>query len=195
MIGTALVQFQLTDPDLARRETAVASIARSPEADQLAPLQASIAGETDPALKARKTQLANFLSARFADAPADRIAAIDSLSADTSVEARSVLNQILTVRSGVAATAPEGNIARILDPTQTPDASYATLVEAELAPAADIAGHDPRDADRQHLDGRVGGVPLAQLNSDAGRERAYAAACRPPDWRRPSSPMQTAMRR
>ena len=37
LIGTALVQFQLLDPDLIRRETAVASIARRPEAAQLIP--------------------------------------------------------------------------------------------------------------------------------------------------------------
>ncbi len=37
LIGTALVQFQLTDPDLARRQSAVDSIARRSEADQLAP--------------------------------------------------------------------------------------------------------------------------------------------------------------
>lgn len=79
VIGTALVTFQLSDPDLQRRQTAVASIARRPEAAQLAPLIASIETETDPALKARKTQLANFLSASFADAPDDRIAAILSL--------------------------------------------------------------------------------------------------------------------
>ena len=90
LIGTALVQFQLLDPDLSRRETAVASIARRPEAAQLAPLLASIGGEVDEALKARKTQLANFMSASFATDTQDRIAAINSLSADTSVEARAV---------------------------------------------------------------------------------------------------------
>tara|TARA_B110000091_G_C13797431_1_gene468559 strand:+ start:1755 stop:2390 length:636 start_codon:yes stop_codon:yes gene_type:complete len=93
LIATALVQFQLLDPDLTRRKTAVASIARRPEAAQLIPLMASIDGEVDVVLKARKIQLANFLSARFATETQDRIAAINSLSADTSVEARAVLNQ------------------------------------------------------------------------------------------------------
>ena len=87
LIATALVQFQLSDPDLIRRQTAVASIARRPDASQLAPLTASITDEVDPDLKARKTQLANFLAARFADEPADRISAIESLAGDTSVEA------------------------------------------------------------------------------------------------------------
>ncbi|WP_420012911.1 ABC transporter permease subunit [Tateyamaria sp.] len=174
VIGTALVQFQLSDPDLGRRETAVASIARRPEAAQLAPLLASIEGEPDAALKARKVQLANFLSARFADDPADRIAAINSLSSDTSVEARSVLNQILTTEPGVSASEPEGNIARVLDPMIDPDGFYAQLVEAELAPT-----RTPPDVIRAALEanvveGRVGDVPVAQLGTDQMREAAYA---------------------
>jgi len=100
VIGTALVQFQLSDPDPKRRADALQSIARKPEAAQLAPLLASIEGDPDATIKARKVQLANFLSARFADAQEDRITAIDSLSSDTSVEARSVLNQILSVKAG-----------------------------------------------------------------------------------------------
>jgi len=56
VIGTALVQFQLMDPDLTRRQSAIDSIARRPEAAQLAPLLASIEGEADAGLKARKVQ-------------------------------------------------------------------------------------------------------------------------------------------
>ena len=175
VIGTALVQFQLSDDNLARRTTAVASIARSPAAEQLAPLLASIDGETDAALKARKTQLANFLSARFADSPQDRIAAIDSLASDTSVEARSVLNQILQTSTGVAPSEPEGNIARILDPMQAPDAYYTQLVEAGFAPARTSPAMIRATLEANITEGRVGGIPLAQLGSDAAREEAYAA--------------------
>ncbi|WP_300062498.1 urea ABC transporter permease subunit UrtB [uncultured Roseobacter sp.] len=175
LIGTALVQFQLADPDITRRESAVAAIARRPEAAQLAPLIASIDTETDERLRARKVQLANFLSARFAEAPQDRIDAIQSLAQDTSVEARSVLNQILQTEAGVGAAEPEGNIARLLDPMEAPDAYYAQLVEAGLAPAR-TGPAVIRAALEAHIDaGTVGGVPLAQLGTDAARERAYAA--------------------
>ncbi len=174
VIGTALVQFQLADPDLERRETAVASIARKPEAEQLAPLTASIAGEPDAALKARKIQLANFLTARFGDTAEARIAAIDSLAQDTSVEARSVLNQILTVTAGVAEQLPEGNIARRLDPTLTPDASYAQLVDAGLAPPLTSAAEMRAALESNIVEGRVGTVPVTELNTDAARARAYA---------------------
>ena len=183
VIGTALVQFQLSDPDLARRETAVASIARRPDATQLAPLLASIEGEVDAALKARKIQLANFMSASFADTQEQRIAAINSLSTDTSVEARAALNQILSTKAGVAtnlpdsteATLPEGNIARVIDPTDTPLAYYAQAVEAGLAPQM-TTRQMIRNALEAHIDnGRVGGVPLAQLDTDDMRAKAYAA--------------------
>ncbi|WP_298976831.1 urea ABC transporter permease subunit UrtB [uncultured Roseobacter sp.] len=178
VIGTALVQFQLSDPDLTRREAAVISIARRPDAAQLAPLVASIEDEPDPALKARKTQLANFLTARFGETPQDRIAAIESLSTDTSVEARSVLNQILTVKSGVSASEPEGNLARILDPSQAPDAFYPQLVEAGLAPAETTPAMIRAVLEANIDGGTVGGVPLAQLNSETARYRAYAALAR-----------------
>ncbi|WP_159979357.1 urea ABC transporter permease subunit UrtB [Roseobacter cerasinus] len=178
VIGSALVQFQLADPEISRRMAAVESIARRPAADQLAPLLASIEDEPDPALKVRKTQLANFLTARFGETAEARIAAISSLSSDTSVEARSVLNQILSRDEGVAPSEPEGNIAQILDPMLAPAAYYAQLVDAGFAPMQTTPAMI-RAALEANIDGgTVGGVPLAQLNTDAARERAYAALAR-----------------
>lgn len=174
VIGTALVQFQLSDPDPARRADALTSIARKPEASQLEPLLASIAGDPDPAIKARKEQLANFLSARFAPASEDRITAIKSLSTDTSVDARSVLNQILTTKPGAATDLPDGNIARTLDPSTDPDGYYAQLVEAQLAPALTAPASIRSALENNITDGRVADIPLAQLDTDETRLRAYA---------------------
>lgn len=172
-IGTSLVQFQLRDPNLERRENAVASIARRPEAAQLPPLLASVAGETDARLKARKAQLANFLSARFAKKPADRIAAIKSMTKDTSVEARSTLNQILAVKPGVSTEQPVGNIARILDPMKAPDAFYGQLVDAGLADPKTPPGAIRAALKDNVIDGRVGGFGLAQLSNPDIRKAAY----------------------
>ena len=177
VIATALVQFQLTDPDLARRSTAVESIARRPQADQLAPLLASIDAEPDEKLRARKVQLANFLSASFAETAADRIAAIDSLATDTSVEARAVLNQILTTKPGLGDALPtDQNIARVLTPgdDMTADAAYALLVAADLAPPRTPPAVIRAALEANITEGRVGDVPVAQLNTDAARARAYA---------------------
>jgi len=174
--------------DLNRRITAVEAIARRPEAAQLAPLVASIADEPDAALKARKTILANAMTARFGDTPEDRIAAIESLSTDVSVETRAVLNQILTTTPGVAATLPDDlNIARILTPGDdiTVADAYALLVTAELAePATSRA--DIREALAANVTGgTVGGVPLAQLNTDEKRAEAYGnLAATGRDWHR-----------
>ncbi|MDO6590950.1 urea ABC transporter permease subunit UrtB [Loktanella sp. D2R18] len=177
VIGTALVQFQLMDPDLTRRTTAVASIARRPEASQLAPLLGSIEGESDAALKARKIQLANFLSASFADDPADRISAITSLSTDVSVEARAVLNQILTTSTGVAAQLPsDANIAHVLTPGAeiSLDAAYALLIDDGLATPITTAEEIKSALAANIVDGRVGDVPVVQLNTTDNRARAYA---------------------
>ncbi|HAC48809.1 MAG TPA: urea ABC transporter permease subunit UrtB, partial [Sulfitobacter sp.] len=175
VIGTALVQFQLSDPDPERRSAALESIARRSDASQLDPLLASLQGENDPILRARKEQLSNFLTARFGAAPEARIRAIESLSSDTSLEARAVLSQILSVTTGVAAEQPEGNIARNLDPMVAPSASYETLVEADLAPAI-VPPSDIRAAlEANIVDGRVGGIPLAQLDDPDKRMDAYRA--------------------
>jgi urea transport system permease protein len=175
LISTALVQFQLLDPDLTRRETAVAAIARRPEAAQLIPLIGSIDDERDATLKARKIQLANFLSARFAKEPQDRIAAINSLSTDTSVEARAVLNQILTKSIGVASVAPQGNIAAIIDPMVSPDSSYEALVDAKLAPPKQTVSDIRKALEANIIEGRIAGFPLAQMDGQLTREAAYSA--------------------
>jgi urea transport system permease protein len=175
VIGTVLVQFQLTDADPARRLSALDSIARRGEADQLDPLIASLEGEDVPAILARKQQLVTFLMARFGDTAQERIAAIDTLSSDTSVQARAVLSQILTTTAGVAPQAPDGNIARIIDPADDPEDRYAQLVEADLAPAIVTPAEIRAALEGNVVEGRVGGVPVAQLGNDTARIRAYTA--------------------
>jgi len=177
-IGAALVQFQLSDPDIKRRSEALDAISRNPDPSQLDALQASIEGETDPALRTRKERLVTYLTARYGDTTEARIAAIEGLSDDLSVEGRSVLNQILSVKFAAAATLPEGeNIARVMTSGEGIDreVAYAALVAADLAPPL-VAPTDIRAALEANIDGnRVGGVPLTRLGSDAARAEAYAA--------------------
>jgi|GEM_PF-1786033 len=102
VMSAALVQFQLSDPNPARRAAALLSIERDPDASQLEPLRASIATEEDPALKARKSTLERLLTARFADVSEDRVAAITALSSALSVETRAALNpMVVTTSSGM----------------------------------------------------------------------------------------------
>jgi urea transport system permease protein len=178
VIGTALVQFQLSDPDLAVRQEAVAALARSLEPEQIAPLEASIASEADDALRARKAQLLAYLQARFGATTGDRVAAIESLSGDLAVETRAVLNQVLETRFRIGEAAPEGpSLARILAPgDDLPRAeAYAALVEEGLAPPAPTRGEIKAALEANIAGDSVGGVPVAELGTDAARARAYDA--------------------
>ncbi len=175
-IGDALVQFQLSDPDINKRQAAVDAIARSMDASQLAPLQGSIEQEPDATLKATKTRLAAMLAARFADAPEARIAAIEGLSGDLSVDVRAVLNTILQTTPGVAESLPDGaNIARTLIPGAdlSEAEAYAQLVDADLA--SPLIGADAiRDALVANIDnGTVAGVAIHTLGTDEARAQAY----------------------
>ncbi|KAA9007977.1 urea ABC transporter permease subunit UrtB [Histidinibacterium aquaticum] len=176
-IAGALVAFQLSDPDIDRRRTAVEAIARSPSPDQIEPLRRSIEGEADPALLDRKQELASILLALYGEDSEARIEAIGALSGELSVEARSVLNQILSTEQGVAPELPEANIARVLVPGRqlTEAEAYARLVEEDLAPPAPT-DDDIRNALAANIEGgTVGGLPVTQLDDPAARYTAYDA--------------------
>ena len=117
LLGAALVQFQLSDPDIARRSAAVDAIAQNPLPEQLEPLRAAIDNDPDPALRERKARLAGLLTARFSSNTQERIAAIDTLSTGLSLDIRAIMNQLLTTTAGVAPQLPENvNIAQVLSP-------------------------------------------------------------------------------
>jgi len=178
LIATALVQFQLLDPDPERRRDALQSIGRDPEPELLAPLRASIAPEADPDLKAQKERLERLLTIAFDSDEAARIAAIEAMSGDLGVDVRATLNPLVTTRLDVVRGDPPGqvNVARRVIPgndvLSAADA-YALLVDRGLEPAR-IGMAEMRDAlAAQIVDGRVGGVPVAQLNTEAARIAAY----------------------
>lgn len=178
LIATALVQFQLSDPDPAKRAAALASIARDPLPDHLEPLAASLARETDPAIAARKARLASLLTLRFHPDSATRVAAIDSFGADLGLDLRGALNPLLATTRIAATAAPEGaNIAAELEPGSdiALEAAYDLLVAAGRAPAR-LTLADQRAALLAHAQGgSVGGVAVADLADQAARDRAYTA--------------------
>ncbi|MEO0905753.1 MAG: urea ABC transporter permease subunit UrtB, partial [Pseudomonadota bacterium] len=175
-IGDALVQFQLSDPDIAKRQAAVEAIERSMDASQLAPLAASIEGEPDAALKEIKTRLAGMLGALFADTTEARVAAIEALSGDLSVDVRAVLNTILSSSEVAAPDIPDdANVAQMLVVGEdlTEAEAYTRLVTAELA-APLITKDQIREALVANIDGdTVAGIAVATLNTDAARALAY----------------------
>ncbi len=177
-IGDALVQFQLSDPDITKRRAAVEAIARSMDVSQLSPLEGSIDTEEDPALKAQKTRLVGMLQALFGENTETRVAAIEALSGDLSVDVRAVLNRITATTPKIATEVPEdANVAQILTVGEdiTQEEAYARLVAAELA-APLITKAAVRDALLANIvDGSVGGITVDKLDTDAARALAYDA--------------------
>jgi len=182
VIGAALVQFQLRDPDIARRMESVTAIERDPEESHLAALRAALPTETDPGLKARMTRLERLLSIRFGATDDERIAAIESFAGDLGVDARAALNPVLATRRVAAQALPEGaNIAAVLTPgtealPQTE--AYDLLVAADLAPPR-ISREDQRAALIAHIsDGRIADFALAEMSDQDTRDAAYDALAR-----------------
>ncbi|MBA3908537.1 MAG: urea ABC transporter permease subunit UrtB [Rhodobacter sp.] len=177
LIAAALVQFTLSDPDPMRRGAALTSIARDPQPETLDALRASIPSETDPALKTQKERLGRFLTLRFDPDPSARVAAIESLGADTSLDTRAALNPLVATTRIATAGEPAGNIARPLslgrDLTQAE--AYALLVAADLAPARLTLEEQRAVLVANIVNGAVGGIPVDELNTQAARDRAYTA--------------------
>ncbi|MYI68176.1 MAG: urea ABC transporter permease subunit UrtB, partial [Boseongicola sp. SB0673_bin_14] len=80
MIGTALVRFQLLDPEPERRMAALDAIERSPDASLLAPLRNSMEGEGDAGIRARKMRIERLLTIAHGTGVDERVAAIEEMS-------------------------------------------------------------------------------------------------------------------
>ncbi|QOL79473.1 urea ABC transporter permease subunit UrtB [Pseudooceanicola spongiae] len=179
VIAVALVKFQLTDPNPAKRAEALDAIERNGEQSHLAPLRDSIASETDPGLKARKEHLETLLTIRFDADTATRIAAIEKVAGDTGVDVRATLNPLVATTLKAAKTLPDAkNVARQIKPGSeilSREAAYQLLVAEGLAPRL-LNDRDLRDTLTANIvDGAVGGVPVAELGTNAARNRAYDA--------------------
>ena len=179
LIATALVQFTLSDPDPARRADALQSIARDPEPDHLIPLRASLETETDPVLKAQKQRLERLLTLRFDTDSAARVEAIEGFGSDLGLDLRGALNPLVaTQRIAFAGQIPtDANLARELLPERDLSAieAYDLLVAADMAPAR-LTVEEARAALLANIvDGAVAGIPVAELGTQAARDRAYTA--------------------
>jgi urea transport system permease protein len=179
VIASALVQFQLASDDPAERLSALAAIDSAPEDIHLPILRDLVATETDPDVLAVAEVLLPRLVIAFDRDDPDRVAAIESLAGNVSIAARAALNPLLVTTTGVATSLPDdANIARVLEAGSDAlprEAAHAMLVAAELAPPL-VSRTQIRDTLAANVvDGRVGGLPVAQLNTEEARDRAYAA--------------------
>ena len=178
MIATALVQFQLSDLDPAKRADALNSIARDPEVALLAPLRASIAGETEPDILTRKMRLERLMTMAYDSDVETRVAAISEMSGDLGVDFRATLNPILSTTRVVSQTRPEANIAqevKVGSEELSRENAYALLVTAGDAPIQITADARNATLEAQIEGGRIAGFPVAQLSTEAARDTAYDA--------------------
>ncbi|MBC9247394.1 urea ABC transporter permease subunit UrtB [Paracoccus sp. 11-3] len=178
LIESALVAGEIASPDMARRAAALDSMARSSSAEHLVALR-DAPPETDPALAARRARLEKLLTIRFDDDSAARIAAIQDMSGDVGLDFRAALNPLLATHRIVATSAPaDQNIARELTPGRddfSRDTAY-DILKSEGVAQARLTPTAQRDTLAAHLqDGAVAGVPVAELSTTVGRDRAYEA--------------------
>jgi urea transport system permease protein len=176
LIGTALVSFQLNDPDPAKRREALNSLERSANEDLLEPLRASIETEEDPDIRARKERLEKLITISYGSDPEARIDAIEAMAGDLGVDVRAALNPLVATRiRAFDGEVPDSvNVAEILTPgsEELPREEAYALTDGEpLLTAADLRG-----VLQEHIvDGAVGGVPVAQLSDPQRRIDAFEA--------------------
>ena len=177
VIESALVAGALNDPDARRRAAALDSLARGGSFEQLTALRAALE-DPDPALAARKARLERLLTIQVGENSTERVAAIEDLAGDVSLDFRAALNPLLVTRRVIATDEPQGNVAReiAIDSDALPrEAAIALLVQADVLDPRLTSAEQRAALAANIADGAVGGVPLATLSDPAARDRAYEA--------------------
>lgn len=178
VIESALVAGEIASPDRDRRAAALAAIARDGTAAHLDALRAA-ALDSDPILAARRDRIEKLLTIRFDGDPAARIAAIQEMAGDVGLDFRAALNPLLATRRVAAPDEPEGaNIARELrvGSGDFPRGAAIAMMISEGLLQPRLTPADQRGRLAAHVaDGRVGGVPVAELSDPEARDRAYEA--------------------
>lgn len=178
LIDSALVVGKLSDPDARVRTQALDVISRNGSEEHLAALKA-IPMDSDAGLQARKDRLKNLLAIQFEKDPAARVAAIEEMSGDISLDFRAALNPLLVTQNIAATGEPQNaNIAGELKPGSdalSNDAAY-DLLKSQMNAQPRLSSAAQRDILAKNIvDGKVAGVPVADLSNPEARDRAYNA--------------------
>jgi len=190
LIGAALVQFQLLDPDPETRRSALDAIARDPEESHLAALRGAIEGEVDPGIRAAKRRMERLLTIAYGETEDARVSAIRSFDGDLGLDVRAALNPLLATRTVIAdGEAPDGlNVARKMTPGNDVlpfDDAYDLLVDKDLAPPAVERAAKRAALEANAENGQVAGFATDELDTWTERNRAYdelaARGVVPPD--------------
>ena len=175
LIATTLVQFQLNDPNPERRRAALDALARNPTPDLLAPLRASIESEEDTVLRNRKEALDRLITIRFGSDTETRVAAVNWMSTQVSLEARAALNAVLSTETVVGTPDSDANVAGelLLGRDLSEEQALERLAEEEIVP--DLISRKDRDAAliAAISDGVVADMPVSAMNTENARWAAY----------------------
>ncbi|MBT8457626.1 MAG: urea ABC transporter permease subunit UrtB [Rhodobacteraceae bacterium] len=175
LIATALVQFQLNDPDPDRRRAALDALTRNPTPELLDPLRKSIDGEEVADIRARKEALDRLITIRFGTDTETRVAAIEWMSTQLSLEARAALNAVLATDTVVGQPDSGANIAGLLEVGRDLTEDQAL----EILAAEDIVPDRVERTERDEVliaaieDGAIAGIPVANLDTEDARWAAY----------------------
>ncbi|WP_244934976.1 urea ABC transporter permease subunit UrtB [Acuticoccus sediminis] len=180
VMASALVRFQLNNPDPDVRKTAVAAILADPSAEQLPLLREALEKEETPTVIREMRLAERLLTLKFDEDAAARVAAIESFAGDMSVTARAALNPLLATQMEVSDEEPgdDVNVARTLTPGSEAfpfEAAYQFLVQKGLAPKVIDAAQRDASLISHIVDGKVAGVEVASLDTRDARDDAYAA--------------------
>ncbi|WP_226573317.1 urea ABC transporter permease subunit UrtB [Acuticoccus sediminis] len=180
VMASALVRFQLNNPDPDVRKTAVAAILADPSAEQLPLLREALEKEETPTVVREMRLAERLLTLKFDEDAAARVAAIESFAGDMSVTARAALNPLLATQMEVSDEEPgdDVNVARTLTPGSEAfpfEAAYQFLVQKGLAPKVIDAAQRDASLISHIVDGKVAGVEVASLDTRDARDDAYAA--------------------
>ena len=119
------------------------------------------------------------LTLRFDPDSAARIAAITGFGADLGLDVRGALNPLIATKRMVFDGPPPAgtNVAREIRPGAdlSEAEAYDTLVAAGTAPARLTLEQQRTALAANIVDGKVGGIPVAELNNQDARDKAYNA--------------------
>ncbi|MDD9977514.1 MAG: urea ABC transporter permease subunit UrtB [Boseongicola sp.] len=177
LIGGALVQFQLNDPNPEKRSVALDAIERDPDKSHLAALRKVLETESDDVLGERTARLERLLTIQLDDDQAARLSAIQEFEGDLGVDVRAALNPLIETRVEVDEVAPtDPDIAQVLEPGSdqlSVEAAYDLLVDAGLAPAKVPTNQITAVLTANIVDETVAGIPVITLDTDGARLEAY----------------------
>ncbi|MGB1768694.1 MAG: urea ABC transporter permease subunit UrtB [Paracoccaceae bacterium] len=176
LIASALVRFQLSDPDPNVRLVALKAIERQPTQDALTALRTSTRDEKDIKIKEIKERLERLLTISFDPNQNAKLEAIKQVSGDLDISVRATLNRLLakSVEVFTKDLPDDLNIARRLDNNELEmNEAYDRLAENGLVKAR-LKNKDIKEIIINNVDTlKRDKIRISDLNTPEARQFAF----------------------